>query len=323
MGLFDGMKIKKFEQNGQVDELADLMSSKSQATAWKACEAFLRTASRVPKLSEKAQLKLKRLTKAKHEQVQEQAWKALLRTGDPNLMEDIVAHLEKNNNGPVAKLAYSYFDEVRQKEPDRLRASMVANQTVQEQVLKDLEGNISLKDPQVQRAYRFVELFGMWQNKEIAELTMGLIEGNLDDADPRLVDLLMDAMVRVYPKRMTQFLIKNWEENFRDVEVAEKMVKRIKGIGKPAIPLIMKYIAHYRSSIETQRKGGSSRTPDYEVSRWCIYLLGELSLIEDPKIMDFLSEIAVDTKLADTGPHRKNAREALEKIRKRVNLQAG
>jgi len=224
MSIFDGMKIKKLEQNLEVDGLVDLMNGSSQSTSTKACDAFLRSTMKVRKLSDKSQHKLMQLTKHSNFDLQTRAWQSLLRTGDPNLMESIVEFLENNNTGPVVKMAYTYFDTVREKEPDRLRSSMVANNTVRDMIYEDLKGDASIGDPRVQRAYRFVELFGMWEEGEIAEKTMAYVEGNLDDVNPVLADMLLDAMVRVYPGRMAKLLIRNWQATSNDKDVTEKSI---------------------------------------------------------------------------------------------------
>ncbi len=319
MGFFSDRKIKKAEENMDLDELLSLSKDNAPDTAAKAREAFVRVAGAVSKRSLLATEELRKLANQGQGDLRVQAWRALLRGGDPQYLEDVGQCLTADPNGLVTKLAMGYFDDVRERDPEMLRSRLTANESITALIVQDLTADkLTLKDPRVQRAYRFVELFGLWDQADIAEKTMALLESNTMADNPKLHALLLDAMTRAFPERMAKFLLNQWLKNTAVPGCSEQMVERIKGVGKQAIPLLMNFITDYRSKIETQRSAQSVRTPEYEVSRWAVYLLGELALKDDPKVIDFLIEMSVDTKLSDTGHHRKNAREALEKIRSRV-----
>jgi len=314
MVWFADSKIKKAEENLQVTELIPFLRDKSEDVARKATDAFLRVAIRVPKLPAPALKELQAFTKHSDPLRKARAWRAILRTADPQWLDQMVENMKTDCAGPVAEVAIQYFDELREKHPVLLRSHPTVSELILACVRNDLAGEVNLCDPKVRRAFNFVELYQLWNNQELSEKTLGLLQNIPPKADPTLVELLTDAMVRVHPEQMTQLLLALWETDALDKSTAEKMIDRIKAIGKPAIPFLLHYVSSYRAKIKSQRSVFVEKGPEYEVSRWSIYLLGELALLGDQQITDFLLEIAVDTKLASTGWHRKNAREALEKI---------
>ena len=323
MAWFAASKITKLEQNRDLDGLIPFLYEKVPEVAKQARDAFLSTAKRAKKPSEKAIKILRQLANSKNEAVRGKAWEALLAGGDERWLQDVVTILEATSSGPLAQAAFGYFDTLRSKDPDHLRASLSANEQIHEIILKDLDGEIHLSDGKVQRAYRFVELFDLWDQGEVAAKTLTLIEtSEVAPRDHEFYEMLMDAMVRKFPVRMAEKFLVYWEESRGSEEFDERMVERIKGIGKKAIPTLRNYFTEWRKTIAGERQEASDRRAPYHLAYWMIFLIGELGLKEDQELLDWMFEVAIDTKLAESGRHRKNAREATEKIKKREKTNA-
>jgi hypothetical protein len=325
MGFFSGSKIKKLAENKKLDDLIPFLYDKSSDVVQEARDAFLRVAQSFSfaLISPKAVQELEKFTKGTDSRSSMRAWQILLKNADLKWMATMVQILESGDSGPMTEMALKYFDDVRAKDPDRVRASLASNEKVRETIEKDLSGEITLENFNVQRAYRFVELFNLWDRGEIADKTLYVLQSQQPrPQDKALYTMLMDAMARLRPESMAQMLITDWEKNYTVAEVSEQMVERFKDIGKNALPLLRQYVVNWRNGIESTQRSATARDGKYEVSRWAIFLIGELAYMNNVDIMDWLFEISIDTKLAETGAHRKNAKEALEKVRSREVLAA-
>jgi citrate synthase len=319
MGFFSGHKIKKLEEQRQIEEMIPLLHDKSPDTAREAHAAFFRTAARLLSLPPRAEAVLVEMTKSAEHRERTEAWKALLHHSDPRWMPLFVELLEAEPAGPLAELAFRYFDTVRAKDPDHVRRSLAANARIRAMIKKDLTGDLLLTSTAVQRAYRFVELFDLWSEAEIAEKTkQTVLNTGLKALDPALRTLLVDAMSRLHPEDMTRLFIAEWDEQFGTSEFNETMARNIKTVGRAAIPVLQDYVNTWLHGIQTMRSRATVRDAKYEISRWAIFLIGEMAPLHDEKLVEWLFDISIDTKLADTGAHRKAAREAIDKIRDRA-----
>ncbi|NLH48553.1 MAG: hypothetical protein GX444_08105 [Myxococcales bacterium] len=325
MGLFGGSKVKKLAENKKLDDLIPFLYDKSAETVQEAREAFLKLAQSFSfaLISPKAMQEIEKFAKSPDSRSSVKAWQILLKNNDLKWMPDMVRFLESGNDPVMTEIAMRYFDDVRAKDPDRVRNSLSGSEKIHEMIEKDLSGEITLENFNVQRAYRFVELFNYWDRGEIADKTLYVLQSQQPRPQDRaLHTMLMDAMVRMRPEAMAKMLIADWEKNFATAGVSEQMVERFKDIGKKALPLLKQYVVDWRNNIESSQRKATTRDEKYEVSRWAIFLIGELAYMNDQDIMDWLFEVSIDTKLAETGAHRKNAKEALEKIRVREVVQS-